>query len=83
MKILISAVLGLLAAAALAAPVRADQGSYLDYLHQRYPGETAGLADHMLLFGGAKACAGDRNSAPGMPALSAAVWDAAHRELCP
>jgi hypothetical protein len=46
-----------------------------------------GFPDYTLLFGGQKACLMPLDHinavAPGMPALSAAVYDSAHRELCP
>jgi hypothetical protein len=57
--------------------------SYLDYLHSHYGPTVAGFSDFALGIGGGKACTGDQNSAPGMPVVSAAVFDAAHRELCP
>lgn len=78
------ALAALVALAVLAAPTaHADEGSYLAYLRGTYPAETGGIWDGWLLLGGSKACAGDPYPAPGVPALSAAVVDAAHRELCP
>jgi hypothetical protein len=59
----------------------ADNGSYLAAAHA--DPALAGLSDFALTIGGAKACSGDRNSAPGLPAVSEAVYRIAHQELCP
>jgi hypothetical protein len=66
----------------LAAPsAHADAGSYLAAAHA--DPALAGFPDFALMVGGSKACAGDRNSAPGMPAVSEATYRIAHQELCP
>lgn len=66
------------------APVPADDGSYLSVVRQNPA--SAGFSDFALLFGGHKACMTPPDQvasvAPGFPALSAAVYDAAHREMC-
>jgi hypothetical protein len=67
--------------------VQADTGSYLADLRARHGDVVDGFPDYTLLFGGQKACLMPLDHinavAPGMPALSAAVYDSAHRELCP
>ncbi|GAB1813880.1 hypothetical protein [Mycobacterium sp. MUNTM1] len=64
---------------------RADDGSYLTLVRQSPA--VAGFNDFALLFGGHKACTLPPDQvaavAPGMPAVSAAVYEAAHREICP
>lgn len=70
----------------VAAPAaKADDASYLASLHGN--SAVAGFSDFALLIGGHKACALPPDQmaavAPGMPAVSSAVYDAAHRELCP
>jgi hypothetical protein len=81
--------LGAAAAAALiAAPTaHADTNSYLDYLHSHHAGAIAGFSDFALIIGGNKACVLPPDQvaavAAGMPAVSSAVYDAAHHELCP
>jgi hypothetical protein len=80
---------GVLSAVVIAAApsARADDGSYLDYLHSNHAGAIAGFNDFALLLGGHKACLLPPDQvaavAPGMPAVSAAVYEAAHHEMCP
>jgi hypothetical protein len=70
----------------IAAPqAHADDGSYLAVVRQ--DPAVAGFPDFALLVGGHKACMLPPDQvaavAPGMPAVSAAVYAAAHREICP
>jgi hypothetical protein len=72
----------------IAAPqAHADPGSYLADLRARHGDVIDGCPDYTLLFGGQKACLTPPDHinavAPGMPALSAAVYDSAHKELYP
>jgi hypothetical protein len=72
----------------IAAPqAHADPGSYLADLRARHGDVIDGFPDYTPLFGGQKACLTPPDHinavAPGMPALSAAVYDSAHKELCP
>jgi len=82
------AIAGIVAAGAILAGIvpapeaSADPGSYLSDVRERHHALVDGFPDFALLVGGQKACMG-MVPAPGMPELSAAVSDSAHRELCP
>lgn len=85
-KLTMSAAGALTAVALAGAPsAHADDASYLATVHGS--AAVAGFSDFALLIGGHKACMLPPDQvaavAPGMPAVSAAVYDAAHRELCP
>ena len=77
-----AAVIGMLLGTPIA---HADDGTYLAYVRSQYPATVAGFSDFALLFGGHKACMTSdvASVAPGFPALSAAIYDAAHKEICP
>jgi hypothetical protein len=63
----------------------ADPGSYLGVAHG--DPALAGFSDYALMWAGGHACVLPPDQvaavAPGMPAVSAAIYRIAHHELCP